>query len=75
MTEVTKKFIDEVNEFKKEFVAMIADSGMEAEELVIFAKTFKLLNTSMDLLMEQAEMMDGMNKKLDKLLVNTKAKS
>ena len=75
MTEVTKKFIDEVNEFKKEFIVMVADSGVEAEELAIFAKMFKLFNTSMELLMEQAEMMDGMNEKLDKLLVNTKAKS
>ena len=75
MTEVTKKFIDEVNEFKKEFVAMVADSGVEAEELAIFAKTCKLLNTSMDLLVEQAEMVDGMNEKLDRLLVITKAKS
>jgi lactate dehydrogenase-like 2-hydroxyacid dehydrogenase len=41
---------------------------MDSKELELMKKSVGLMNTSFDLCIKQAEMMDSMNEKLDKLL-------
>lgn len=71
MLKTTKKFIEEVDELKgfmikelgKEMLEDIDDNG-----LLALTKCFKLLNTSEEIMLRQAEMLESMNNKLDRLL-------
>lgn len=75
MLETTKKLVEEMKELEKETMKMIAGNDMvdafdyiESGELALILKSIKLLHTSMDLMLEQAKVMDDMNRKLDLLL-------
>ena len=73
MVETAKKLIEEVEEFKNDVIvqnALNAFEEMDRDEFVMIQKAFKLLTTSEELMMEQAEMLTSMNNKLDKLLSN-----
>ncbi len=73
MVETTKKFIEEVEELKNDVIVkngLNAFEEMDTDEFVMIQKLFKLLTTSEELMMKQAEMLTSMNNKLDKLLSN-----
>ena len=73
MVETTKKLIEEVEELKNDVIvknALNTFEEMDRDEFVMIQKLFKLLTTSEELMMKQAEMLTSMNNKLDKLLSN-----
>lgn len=73
MVETTKKLIEEVEELKNDVIVkngLNAFEEMDTDEFVMIQKLFKLLTTSEELMMKQAEMLTSMNNKLDKLLSN-----
>ena len=73
MVETTKKFIEEVEELKNDVIVKTALNTFEeidGDEFIMIQKLFKLLTTSEELMMKQAEMLTSMNNKLDKLLSN-----
>ena len=73
MVETAKKFIEEVEELKNDVIVkngLNAFEEMDTDEFVMIQKLFKLLTTSEELIMKQAEMLTSMNNKLDKLLSN-----
>lgn len=67
MLETTKKLVDEMKELIGDRLADIAEYA-GTEEIAVILKCYKLWNTSLDLMLKQAEVIDGMNEKLDKLL-------
>lgn len=71
LTEKTNAIIEEVNELTEIFMKQFSTDmfeNMEGDEFVAMKKTFKLMDRSMDLALEQAKVMDAINEKLDKLL-------
>lgn len=68
----TNQLIEETNELKdlcfKQIYSDILED-MDDENLVLFTKMFKLLNTSMEVVKEQAEVIESINDKLDELLI------
>lgn len=75
MYDMTREFVDEVDDvmsiaMKNINLDMIAN--LSPEELLFWQKTMGLLNKSKKMLIVQAGMLDDINRKLDKLLENTK---
>lgn len=72
MKKTVESYIKEVNELKdfgmKKIMEEVDITLVDTDEFELAKRTLKLLDTSCDLLLEQAEMMDSMNEKLDKLL-------
>lgn len=71
MLETSKKLVKEINEIKKEYVSLIDEDtilGMDSNTLSLVQRSIKLLDLSCDLYMEQAELMEGIDDKLNKLL-------
>lgn len=71
LVEKTNRLIEEVNELKDSCMSMIVTESlnyMTGTEFEMYKKTFNLLNTSMDVMSEQAKMIDQIDKKLDTLL-------
>ena len=68
--ETTVKFEEEVKELTKEFMREFATDvfDMDEREFECMKKLFGLLNTSMELVNEQANTIDQINNKLDRLL-------
>lgn len=71
LKEKTREIVEEVNEtkdllMKRCTVDMFIDMG--AEELLLVKKMFSLMDKTMELAIKSAEMMDGIDNKLDKLL-------
>lgn len=79
MREVTEQLINEVDEFMK----MCMEKAMEdiditdinVEEFVAMQKAMKLMETSKELALKQAIMMDEMDRKLDMLLAKIEEKA
>lgn len=69
LLETSIKFEEEVNELKKEFVKEFANDmlDMGEREFTLMKKLFGLLNTSTELMREQAKTIDLIDKKLDRL--------
>ena len=72
LVEKTNQLIEETNELKdlcfKQIYSDILED-MDDENIVLYAKMFKLLNTSMEVIKEQAEVIESINNKLDELLI------
>lgn len=75
MLETTKKLVDEMKELESQVMKKLIGDGLAdiaeyagTEEIAVILKCYKLWNTSLDLMLKQAEVIDGMNEKLDKLL-------
>ena len=70
LSETTVKFEEEVKELTKEFMREFATDvfDMDEREFECMKKLFSLLNTSMELVKEQANTIDQINNKLDRLL-------
>lgn len=67
----TNQLIEEVNELKSSYMEVLGSEMFEYMDENTFGmvkKMFNLMNTSMELMKEQAEVIEGINKKLDKLL-------
>lgn len=75
LLETSIKFKDEVNELKKEFIKEIATDVMDMDEtgFILMKKLFGLLDTSVDLMHEQAKTIDLIDKKLDRLFEKKEA--
>lgn len=72
LVEKTNQFIEEVNELKNSCMSMIVTeslSYMTGTEFDMIKKVFNLMNTSMGVIKEQAEVIESINNKLDKLLM------
>ena len=71
MKQTTRKLVDELNTLKALCIEEILSKDIgDVDERGIKAmkSTLRVINLTNDLMMEQAEMMEDMNKKLDKLL-------
>ena len=70
LSETTIKFEEEVKELTKEFMREFATDvfDMDEREFECMKKLFGLLNTSMELVKEEANTIDQINNKLDRLL-------
>lgn len=70
----TDKVTKEIKELKSNFAkAMMGESvfmSMDPTTLTMMQSCFRLLDTSADLMTEQAEMMELINRKLDRILDN-----
>ena len=67
----TNQLVEEVNELKDSYIGMINSDViefMDEKTFTIVKNSFKLLNTLMEVMQEQAEIIESNNKKLDKLL-------
>lgn len=77
MLEKTRELIDNMDVlmglYVKQLFSLDVIANMEEEELNLLKNTLKLMDCSRDLLIKQAEMIDGMNDKLDKLLEKAEA--
>lgn len=73
MLETTKEFIEETNEIMDVMKKMMYEEDvledMDENTLKIYQISMKMVETSNKLLVEQAEIMESMNEKLDKLLL------
>lgn len=72
MKETAGKLVKEMNELKELCMKTMFDSDAlkyaDEKSIVLYVKMFNLLGTSNDYLTKQAETIDEMNHKLDKLL-------
>ena len=73
MLETTNKLIEEMDELKKMAMTEVIHGNIDIDiedmsEIKFLMKSFKALNLSMRLMKEQAEKLDSMEEKLDKLL-------
>lgn len=66
----TYQLIKEVNEVKDLCLKQIGSQieYIDDDTFVLYQKMFNLLNTSMEVIEEQAEVIESIDKKLDKLL-------
>ena len=66
----TNQLIEEAKEVKDLCLKQIGSDivYMDNDVIALYQKSFKLLDTSMDVLREEAEIIESINKKLDKLL-------
>lgn len=69
LVETTKKLNEEVKEIKEFCASKMGELVLDgdADTIMIMSKMFKMLDLSMELLAEQANMMTDMNRKLDVL--------
>lgn len=82
MKQTAEQFINEVKELENDLVKMIcsqvnvdAIESIDVDEIRMVQKSLKLMNTSCDLLLKQAEMMDNMNEKLNTMLKKIEEKA
>ena len=73
MLETTNKLIEEMDELKKMVMTEVIHGNIDIDiedmsEIKFLMKSFKALNLIMRLMKEQAEKLDSMEEKLDKLL-------
>lgn len=71
LTERTKLLVEEMKEFMTEcYREMGAETifEMDSEEFNLVKLAVKLINSSTELVLEQARMLDGIDGKLDRLL-------
>lgn len=75
LSEKAKKLVEEMNELKaqmsKQIFGLIDIEYIDEEEienLKLMKKCYELMNDSMEYMVEQAEVMDQMNLKLDLIL-------
>ena len=73
MLETTNKLIEEMDELKKMVMTEVIHGNIDIDiedmsEIKFLMKSFQALNLSMRLMKEQAEKLDSMEEKLDKLL-------
>ena len=77
MLNEAKKMVEVANDLKDFCAKQMLDPdmfmGMNGEVFEMYQKTFKLMDISMNLVLEQAELFDAMDKKLDLLVKKLEA--
>ena len=71
LTKMTEEYVERVRRVEKEFINMIGAKeilDMDENELVMLKKLAMLLDDSCNLVVEQANLLDEINGKLDKLI-------
>lgn len=71
LAEKTNQLIEETNELKELCIGKLGSEMfkyMDENSFLLYKKTFQLTNTSMEVIKEQAKIIDSINEKLDKLL-------
>ena len=71
LVDKTNQLIEEVNELKGSYIKMFGPDMFEymnEDTFEMVKKMFNLMNTSMEVIKEQAEVIEVIDKKLDKLL-------
>lgn len=71
LVDKTNQLIEEVNELKDSYMKMFGSDMFEymnEDTFGMVKKMFNLMNTSMEVIKEQAEVIEVIDKKLDKLL-------
>lgn len=78
MLNEAKKFVEEANELKKLCMKIIVEqdalTDADPEAIILCMKMCNLVDTSMNMVLEQAKLFDQMDEKLDKLLYYGKQK-
>ena len=71
MLESTKKLITEIEELKEDVCKEIASDGLDSlseKDFIMIRKLLKIIRTAENLMIDQAELMESINRKLDQLL-------
>lgn len=72
MVKTTQKMIDETKELEKELIKYMADNEtfdeLDSDELNLLSKMKAVVDTSMKVMLKQAELLEEQNKKINKIL-------
>ena len=72
MVKTTQKMIDETKELEKELIKYMADNEtfdeLDSDELNLLSKMKAVVDTSMQVMLKQAELLEEQNKKINKIL-------
>ena len=72
MVKTTQKMIDETKELEKGLIKYMADNEtfdeLDSDELNLLSKMKAMVDTSMKVMLKQAELLEEQNKKIDKIL-------
>ena len=71
LTSKTNNLVEEINEVKRLCMEQITSEMMENvddKDFVLYVKMLRILNTSTEVMLEKAKMIDEIDKKLDRLL-------
>ena len=72
MVKTTQKMIDETKELEKELIKYMADNEtfdeLDSDELNLLSKMKAMVDTSMNVMLKQAELLEEQNKKINKIL-------
>lgn len=72
LKEQTKDYAKKIRETEKEIFSMVGTDeimNMDSRSILLLKALDELLNISCDIMVAQAEMLDEMDRKLDKLIV------
>ena len=72
MVKTTQKMVDEAKELEKELIKYMADNEtfdeLDSDELNLLSKMKAVVDTSMNVMLKQAELLEEQNKKINKIL-------
>ena len=72
MVKTTQNMIDETKELEKELIRYMADErsfdDLDGNELNLFCKMKAVVDTSIKVILKQAELLEEQNKKINKIL-------
>ena len=72
MVKTTQKRSDETKELEKELIKYMADNEtfdeLDSDELNLLSKMKAMVDTSMKVMLKQAELLEEQNKKINKIL-------
>ena len=72
MVKTTQKMIDETKELEKELIKYMADNeafdDLDDDELNLLSKMKAMVDTSMKVMLKQAELLEEQNEKINKIL-------
>ena len=72
MVKTTQKMIDETKELEKELIKYMANNEtfdeLDSDELNLLSKMKAMVDTSMKVMLKQAELLEEQNKKINKIL-------
>ena len=72
MVKTTQNMVDEAKELEKELVKYMADNEtfdeLDSDELNLLSKMKAVVDTSMKVMLKQAELLEEQNKKINKIL-------
>ena len=72
MVKTTQNMVDETKELERELIKYMADNEtfdeLDSDELNLLSKMKAVVDTSMKVMLKQAELLEEQNKKIDKIL-------